>query len=79
MDTTMIDAHLENIDRRLTNLEQILLTLATNEELAELRREIHEEARQSRHYMKILDEAHRGDIQLLAEHLVQAIRNPAKE
>jgi hypothetical protein len=33
MDTAMIDAHLENIDRRLTNLEQILPTLATKEEL----------------------------------------------
>ena len=83
-----------NLDRRLTNVEQILLqgieprlvmleqilpTLATKMELAQLRREIHEEAKQSRHYMKILDEAHRGDIQLLAEHLVQAMRNPPKE
>jgi hypothetical protein len=36
MDTAMIDAHLENIDRRLTNLEQILPTLATKEELTAL-------------------------------------------
>jgi hypothetical protein len=33
MDSTMIDAHLENIDRRLTKLEQILPTLGTKEEL----------------------------------------------
>ena len=33
MDTAMIDAHLENIDRRLTHLEQILPTLATKDEL----------------------------------------------
>jgi hypothetical protein len=33
MDTAMIDAHLENIDRRLTKLEQILPTLATKHDL----------------------------------------------
>jgi hypothetical protein len=33
MDATMIDEHLENIDQRLTRLEQILPTLATKEEL----------------------------------------------
>ena len=36
MDTAMIDAHLENIDRRLTNLEQILPTLATRDDLTAL-------------------------------------------
>ena len=36
MDTAMIDAHLENIDRRLTNLERILPTLATKAELKAL-------------------------------------------
>ena len=96
MDSTMIDAHLENIDRRLTRLEQILPTLATNEGLrlaieplatrhelqqgmAQLRQEIREEARESRHYMKILDEARRDQIQLLAEHLLERMRNPPKE
>jgi hypothetical protein len=33
MDATMIDEHLENIDRRLERLEQILPTLATKDEL----------------------------------------------
>jgi hypothetical protein len=33
MDSAMIDEHLENIDRRLTKLEQILPTLATKQEL----------------------------------------------
>jgi len=79
MDDTMLEQRLANIDRGLARVEQILPTLATKMELAELRQEIHEEAKQSRHYMKILDEAHRGDIQLLAEHLVQAMRNPPKE
>ena len=36
MDATMIDEHLENIDRRLTTLEQILPTLATKAELQTL-------------------------------------------
>ncbi len=36
MDATMIDEHLENIDRRLTTLEQILPTLATKDELKAL-------------------------------------------
>ena len=36
MDATMIDEHLENIDRRLTKVEQILPTLATKDELKTL-------------------------------------------
>jgi hypothetical protein len=36
MDPAMIDAHLENINRRLTNLEQILPTLATRADLTVL-------------------------------------------
>ena len=35
MNIAMIDEHLENIDRRLTHLEQILPTLATREEMQE--------------------------------------------
>ena len=33
MDATMIDEHLENLDRRLTRVEQILPTLATKTDL----------------------------------------------
>ena len=33
MDSTVIDTHLENLDRRLANVEQILPTLATKDEL----------------------------------------------
>ena len=36
MDATVIDTHLENIDRRLTRLEQILPTLATKDDLKTL-------------------------------------------
>ena len=33
MDDVMVEIHLENLDRRLTSIEQILPTLATKEEL----------------------------------------------
>jgi hypothetical protein len=36
MDATMIDEHLENIDRRLTGIEQILPSLATKAEIKAL-------------------------------------------
>ena len=36
MDATMIDEHLENLDRRLTRVEQILPTLATKDDLKRL-------------------------------------------
>jgi hypothetical protein len=36
MDATMIDEHLENIDRRLTRIEQILPSLATKAEFQTL-------------------------------------------
>jgi hypothetical protein len=36
MDATVIDQHLENIDRRLTRLEQILPSLATKQEFEPL-------------------------------------------
>jgi DNA repair exonuclease SbcCD ATPase subunit len=36
MDATMIEEHLENIDQRLTKLEQILPTLATKDEFLTL-------------------------------------------
>lgn len=35
MDDVMIEIHLENLDRRLTRIEQILPTLATKEDLGE--------------------------------------------
>ena len=45
------------VDDRL-ELEQLLSTLATKDDLRELRR-----------HMDVLSESQRGDIQLLAEHL----------
>jgi hypothetical protein len=58
MDATMIDEHLENLDRRLARVEQILPTLATKEDLRELRR-----------HMDVLNESLRGDIHLIATHV----------
>jgi hypothetical protein len=82
MDDDMIATHLENLDRRLARVEQILPTLATKEELrateGELRLAIAaavaplattDEIRELRRHMDVLSESQRGDIQLLAEHL----------
>ena len=62
MDDTVIAGHLENLDRRLARVEQILPTLATKEELRE-------EGERLRRHIDIVDEALRTDIQLVAEHL----------
>jgi hypothetical protein len=82
MDDDMIATHLENLDRRLAKVEQILPTLATKEELrateGKLRLAIADaaaplaagdEIRELRRHMDVLSESQRGDIQLLAEHL----------
>lgn len=75
MDSTVIDTHLENLDRRLTHVEQILPTLATKEDLGSAvallatKEELREEGERSRLYMKVLFEAQRADIELLAEHV----------
>lgn len=75
MDATMIDEHLENLDRRLTRVEQILPTLATKADLASAiseavaplatRDDIHD----LRRHMEVLIEDQRSDTRLLAEHL----------
>jgi len=79
MDTAMIDAHLENIDRRLTNLEQILPTLATKEELRlaieplATKEELREEGERVRRHLTMLIEHQDDKIQILIEH-VQSLR-----
>ena len=67
MDDDMIATHLENLDRRLARVEQILPTLATKEELKALATK--DDIRELRRYMDVLSEDQRGDIRLLAEHL----------
>jgi hypothetical protein len=82
MDDTVIAKHLENLDHRLTRVEQILPTLSTKEDLkafatkhelqtlaADLHNEIREEGERSRRYMDVVGESLRSDIQLIAEHL----------
>ena len=82
MDDLMIAEHLENLDRRFAQVQQILPTLATREELqateGKLRLAIadavaplatKDEIRELRRHMDVLSESQRGDIQLLAEHL----------
>ena len=78
MDEDMIATHLNNLDRRLAKVEQILPTLATKEELraaiadAVAPLATQEELRELRRHMDVLSESQRGDIQLLAEHLSRA-------
>jgi hypothetical protein len=86
MDDVVIDTHLENLDRRLAKVEQILPTLATKDELRdaiaplatkeEMRLEIREEGERSRRHMDIVGEALRADIQLLAEHVASLMPRP---
>jgi hypothetical protein len=89
MDATMIDEHLENIDRRLTRLEQILPTLATKDELKALatKEELREEGQRSRQHMDdvgarsrrhmdVVAESLRSDIQLIAEYVASARPKP---
>ena len=89
MDDAMIATHLENLDRRLARIEQVLPTLATKDELktlatkeelrslgTELRQEIREEGKRSRRHMDIIGEALRSDIQLLAEHVASSRPTP---
>lgn len=62
MDEPMIARYLENLDRGLARVEQILPTLATKEELRA-------EGERSRRHMDVVGDALRAGIQLLAEHL----------
>ena len=81
MDAPMIDEHLENIDHRLTRLEQILPTLATKDELKTLatKAELREEGETSRRHMTMLIEKQDHKIELLAEYVLCLMPKPPKE
>ena len=74
MDDTMIATHLENLDRRLATVEQILPTLATKDDLKVLatKEELREEGERSRRHMDVLAESLRDDIHLIAAHVASA-------
>ena len=71
MEHDVIATHLENLDRRLATVEQILPTLATKDDLKVLatKEELREEGERSRRHMNVLHEDLRSDIRLLAEHV----------
>jgi hypothetical protein len=79
MDATMIDEHLENLDRRLANVEQILPTLATRAELhaAIAPLATKDDLAELRRHMTILIEHQDSKLELLAEHLLKG--KPSKE
>ena len=74
MEDTMIATHLENLDRRLATVEQILPTLATKDDLKVLatKEELREEGERSRRHMDVLAESLRDDIHLIAAHVASA-------
>ena len=86
MDDTVIAGHLENLDRRLARVEQILPTLATRDELhaaiavavapLATKEELREEGERSRRHTDIVGEALRSDIQLLADHVASWTPKP---
>jgi hypothetical protein len=94
MDDMIIATHFENIDRRLGRIEQILPTLATNDELKTLatkrdlqtavarlatREELREEGERSRRYMTMLIEHQNSKLDLLAEHVLSLTEKRTEE
>jgi len=82
MKDQVISERFNNLDRRLSSVEQILPTLATKEDLkafatkedleqmgATLRGEIRDAEVRSRRHVDVIGESLRGDIQLIAENL----------
>ena len=85
IDEDMIATHLENLDRRLASVEQILPTLATKDDLKVLatkqelreegersRRHMDDVGERSRRHMDVLAESLRDDIHLIAAHVASA-------
>jgi uncharacterized protein YicC (UPF0701 family) len=83
-DDVVIARHLENLDRRLGNVEQILPTLATKEDLRALatkdeirtlatKHELRTEIDRLQRHIDVVDESLHSDIQLLAEHLMSVM------
>jgi len=80
MDDVMIETYLENLDQRLTRVEQILPTLPTKEDLRSAtaplatKKELREEIERLRRHMTILNEATTSKIELIAEHVLELLR-----
>jgi len=94
MDDMIIATHVENIDRRLGRIEQILPTLATKDELKTLatkgelqtavallatREEFREEGERSRRYMTMLIEHQNSKLDLLAERVLSLTEKRTEE
>ena len=85
MDHDRIARHLENLDRRLSVVEQILPTLATKEELRlavaplATKEEVRAEGERSRLHMTMLIEQQDSKIERLAEHVRAAIQKQQED
>lgn len=63
------DAAIRNLEHRVSQIEQILPTLATRDDLRNLRVEVREEGARTRAHVDVVAESLRSDIRLLAEGL----------
>ena len=91
MEDTMIATHLENLDRRLSRVEQILPTLATKDDLRTLatkeelaaaiaplatKEELRAEHDRLRLDVRILLEHQDSKLQVIAEHVLSLMSKP---
>jgi hypothetical protein len=70
---TEMETLLRNLDTRLLHVEQILPTLATKTDLAELRTDLSLQIQRSANQLRVLIEANRSENQLLAEHVSEIL------
>jgi len=90
MDDTVIAKHLENLDRRLTSVEQILPTLATKDDLQALatkedlkgyatKEDLRAEHDRLRLDVQILLEHQDSKLQIIAEHVLSLMPKPREQ
>ena len=73
MTPTEMETVLQNLDARLLRVEQVLPTLATKQDLDDVRRELKGDIERSANGLRVLIEDSRSDNQLLAEHVLEIL------
>jgi len=73
MTPTEMETVLQNLDARLLRVEQVLPTLATKQDLDDVRRELKDDIERSANGLRVLIEDSRSDNQLLAEHALEIL------
>ena len=67
MEQEEVESLLRSFDRRMNRVEQILPTLATKEEVQEVRNEVRNEGKRTRRHFDVVAESLRQDIRFIAE------------